>query len=97
MVPLLLLTLLMSSLALAGVRARVVARVDGLGCPFCAYGIEKKIKGIDGVEEISVDIKAGSVTIIYRDRKSFSRDRLKRAIKDAGFTPGEVRVEELKE
>jgi mercuric ion binding protein len=93
----LLLAFLLPSLALAGERARVTARVDGLGCPFCAYGIEKKIKGIEGVEEVSVDIRAGSVTIMYRDRESFSRERLDKAIRDAGFTPGEVRVDELKE
>ncbi len=73
---------------------RVTARVDGLSCPFCAYGIEKKVKKIEGVRDIRVDIKGGTVTVIYEDRKFFARKRLERAIKDAGFTPGEVKVED---
>ena len=24
--------------------------VDGLACPFCAYGVEKKVGGLDGVD-----------------------------------------------
>ncbi len=31
-------------------------RVDGLACPFCAYGIEKQLSKLEGVERIDVDI-----------------------------------------
>ncbi len=71
---------------------KVTAKVDGLSCPFCAYGIEKKIKKIKGVEEIRVDIKNGSITVKYRDEKFFDRIRLNKAIRDAGFTPGRIMV-----
>ena len=32
-------------------------RVDGLACPYCAYGIEKKIKALGGVDKGSIEIK----------------------------------------
>lgn len=41
-------------------------RVDGLACPFCAYGIEKKLKAIDGVSDIKVDLDKGLVSVKYR-------------------------------
>jgi len=76
---------------------KVTARVDGLSCPFCTYGIEKKIKKIKGVEDIRVDIKSGTVTVTYKDEKFFSRKRLNKAVVDAGFTPRSIKVEDDKE
>jgi len=73
---------------------KVIAKVDGLSCPFCAYGIEKKIKKIEGVKDIRVDIKNGTVTVIYKDRKFFTKHRLNKAVRDAGFTPGAIKVED---
>jgi len=73
---------------------KVTAKVDGLSCPFCAYGIEKKINKIDGVEDVRVDIKGGTVTVIYKDKKFFTRHRLNQAVRDAGFTPGLIKVED---
>jgi len=43
-----LLLLWSSSLLAAG--TRYIMRVDGLACPYCAYGIEKKLKKIEGVQ-----------------------------------------------
>ncbi|MDQ3269572.1 MAG: heavy-metal-associated domain-containing protein [Pseudomonadota bacterium] len=31
-------------------------RVDGLACPFCAYGIEKQLSKLDGVARVETDI-----------------------------------------
>ena len=30
---------------------RYELRVDGMACPYCAYGIEKKIKALNGVDQ----------------------------------------------
>jgi len=73
-------------------KVKVRAKVDGLSCPFCAYGIEKKIKKLEGVEEVSVDVKSGTVTVIYKDKKFFDNKRLNQALKDAGFTPGAINL-----
>jgi len=79
--------------AIAG-QTSVTVKVDGLSCPFCAYGIEKKIKKIEGVEDISVDIKSGNVTVIYKDKKFYTMERLNKAVRDAGFTPRKITVED---
>ena len=47
--------------------------VDGLACPFCAYGIEKKLSSIDDVQEIAVDITKGVVIVTMADRRGLQR------------------------
>lgn len=37
--------------------------VDGLSCPFCAYGLEKKLGEVDGVQSLETNIKDGTVTV----------------------------------
>ncbi len=61
-------------------------QVDGLACPFCAYGIEKKLSAIDGVDKIDVDIKEGQVIVTMADGASLSEERAGQAVTEAGFT-----------
>ncbi|NIR32478.1 MAG: heavy-metal-associated domain-containing protein, partial [Gammaproteobacteria bacterium] len=45
--------------------ALYVMRVDGLACPYCAYGVEQKLEKIDGVrdESIEFDLEKGVVRV----------------------------------
>jgi len=61
-------------------------RVDGLACPYCAYGIEKKLKKIDGVEKIDVDLNKGLVTVNVAEGVTLDEARMTQLFKDAGFT-----------
>ena len=61
-------------------------RVDGLACPYCAYGIEKKLNEIDGVEKITVDLNKGLVTVNVGVGDKLSEERMIQLFKDAGFT-----------
>ncbi len=78
-------TLLWSSLSLAG-GSQYDLRVDGLACPFCAYGIEKKFTKTQGVEKVNIDLKNGLVIVETVEGKIFSESQLKKIIDDAGFT-----------
>ncbi|HZD52935.1 MAG TPA: heavy-metal-associated domain-containing protein [Woeseiaceae bacterium] len=60
--------------------------VAGLACPFCAYGIEKKLGALDGVERVETDIKEGVVTVTMKDGGTLDEAAVERAIRDAGFT-----------
>jgi len=60
-------------------------RVDGLACPYCAYGIEKKMNAIQGVKFINMDLKKGVVTAESYDTK-LEDDQLKKLFQDSGFT-----------
>lgn len=61
-------------------------RVDGLACPFCAFGIEKKLKAIDGTSDIKVDLNKGLVSVNMAEGKSLTEKQLKKLYNDSGFT-----------
>ncbi len=59
--------------------------VDGLGCPFCAYGIEKELGSVGGVDKVDVDIKSGVVVVTMAGEATLDRDTAKQAVENAGF------------
>ena len=76
--------------------AQYQLRVDGLACPFCAYGIEKELNRTDGVESIQIDINAGTVTVTMAEGATMTEAQAGRIVEDAGFTLGgfeEVRAQ----
>ena len=60
--------------------------VDGLACPFCAYGVEKKVGGLKGVEKVEIDIENGRVTVTLDDGATLDEATARQAIDEAGFT-----------
>ena len=60
--------------------------VDGLSCPFCAYGIEKKFSHVEGVEAIDIDIKTGTTLITMAPGKILDETTARKTVKAAGFT-----------
>ncbi len=66
--------------------SRYSMRVDGLACPYCAYGIEKKLKKISGISNIKVNLEKGLVTVDASDGTTLSEQQMKTLFKDAGFT-----------
>ncbi len=60
--------------------------VDGLACPFCAYGVEKNILGLKGVQEMDIDINGGFITVVMAAGKVLDEKTAKAAVADAGFT-----------
>ena len=60
--------------------------VDGLACPFCAYGVEKKIGGLKGVETVEIDIERGLVAVAVAADATLDETTAKRAVDEAGFT-----------
>ena len=78
------LMLLASSVFAAGPSYRI--EVAGLACPFCAYGIEKKLNAVQGVERVETNIKEGVVVVTMKDGAALDEAAAKKAVKDAGFT-----------
>lgn len=60
--------------------------VDGLSCPFCAYGIEKKLNAVEGVESFETNIKDGTVTVTMKNGAPLNEAAAKLAVKAAGFS-----------
>ncbi len=79
-------SLLLFPLAALAAPSQYQLRIDGLACPFCAYGIEKKLKRTDGVARIDIDINAGTVTVTMAEGATMTEAQAKRIVADAGFT-----------
>lgn len=94
------LTLLMLALALwsgiaAAAETRYTMRVDGLACPYCAYGIEKKLKQVDGVKAIDIDLNAGVVRVTVAEGVTLTEERMRELFNDAGFTYRSMQAQTL--
>lgn len=66
--------------------------MDGLSCPFCAYGLEKRIQEIPTVKQSIIDLKEGTAQLIPNEGQHIDIDEVKAAVKAGGFTPREVEV-----
>ncbi len=60
--------------------------VDGLACPFCAYGVEKKVGDLAGVEKVDIEIEEGLVAVTLAAGATLDEAAAKQAVDDAGFS-----------
>ncbi len=65
---------------------KVKVEVDGLSCPFCAYGLEKKLKDLDGVSAIKIDVENAFALLTVEEGKVLGEEAIRKKVKDAGFT-----------
>lgn len=68
--------------------------VDGIACPFCAYGLEKKLKELDAVRKLEVQLEDGRVLIAYEDGASLTKEEIQTAVKNAGFEARKIEFAE---
>ncbi len=61
-------------------------QVDGLACPFCAFGVEKQLRAIEGVEEFDTDLATGVVLLTMKDGVLLDETAAEQAVERAGFT-----------
>ncbi len=67
-------------------------KVDGLGCPFCAYGLEKKFKELEGIDDVKIEMETGVMTFSYPAADSLQMDRVEQQVDAAGYTAVNVAV-----
>jgi copper chaperone len=61
-----------------------VLKVEGMSCDHCVQAVTKATTALPGVESVSVDLAAGTVTLEYDPNQS-AEDAIKEAIEDQGF------------
>ncbi len=67
-------------------------RVDGLGCPFCAYGLEKKFTELEGIDAIAIDMETGVLTFDFPASAGLSLEKVADQVNAAGYTAVESNV-----
>ena len=60
-------------------------RVNGMTCPFCAFGIEKKLRALEGVEEVDVLLDEGEIRLTLATGNSCTVAAFEKAVDQAGF------------
>ncbi len=64
--------------------------VDGLGCPFCTYGLEKKFKTFKEIDDVNIDMETGLFTFSYPASEPLSVETVEKQVELAGYTPKET-------
>lgn len=77
----------------AGQVVRATVEVQGMSCPFCAFGVEKRLRKVDGVSAIAVAMNESLATLEAGEGKSIDLSGIPEAVRKAGFTPGRVEAE----
>lgn len=70
----------------------ITVSVKGVGCPFCVYGLEKKLKEVKGVEDVQFNLKTGVAKLVLEEDVVPSLQHIPGAVKNAGFTMGEIHL-----
>ncbi len=60
-------------------------QVNGLSCPFCAFGIEKKLLDVDGVRDVEVFLDEGRIDLSFQPASKATVADLEEAVAKAGF------------
>jgi len=68
----------------------ISVKVKGMFCPFCTYGVEKKLKRLKGVARVKVSLKQGVAKLYLKPGATVSDATINQAVDDAGFTPGPI-------
>lgn len=63
---------------------KAVLKVDGMSCEHCVRAITNAVGALPGVEQVSVDLKAKTVTFNY-DPVQSTLDQIKSEIEDQGY------------
>ena len=88
---LLTLTLGINSSTIAQIQ-EVTVKVNGLSCPFCVKGVEKHLKKVKGVSQLTTSLKKGEVRLKFKAGAPFDLVSLQKAVVKGGFTPGKVKL-----
>jgi len=72
---------------------KFIVTVEGLGCPFCAYGLEKKFKELKITRDIKIDIETGLMTFVADATKNLSLETVENQVGKAGYTTKAIKIE----
>ena len=66
--------------------------VSGMACPFCAFGIEKKLRAVPGVSEVTIFLDEGRIQLAFLPENDAVPDDIEGAVEKAGFKLSTLRL-----
>lgn len=73
-------------------RDQIEVQVDGLGCPFCAYGLEKKFKEFKGIKDVKIEMETGLFNFTYPSEKEMTLEQVESQVDKAGYTAVTIKI-----
>jgi mercuric ion binding protein len=83
-------TLTVAAQAPTGSQKQAVVSVQGMQCPFCAYGIKKHLAKLPGVTRVDVELAKNQAIVTFAPAANVTDAQIQQAIRKAGFTPGKI-------
>lgn len=74
----------------AGGQKQAVVTVQGMQCPFCAYGIKKHLAKLPGAKKVEIELAKNQATVTFAPDAKVSDEQIRRAVRNAGFTPAKI-------
>lgn len=69
---------------------QAVVTVQGMQCPFCAYGIKKHLAKLPGAQKVEVELAKNQAIVTFADDEKVGDKEIQQAIRNAGFTAGKI-------
>lgn len=69
----------------------ILLRVDGMSCPFCAYGLEKRLLQFPAIDTLVIRVSDGLVQIRLAEGGVVTDEELEEGVEKAGFSLREIR------
>ncbi len=66
--------------------------VFGMDCAPCAYGLEKRIQKMDGVQSVSVSLNDGLLTADLKQTNALTLQGIRKAVEESGFKAKEATI-----
>lgn len=66
-----------------GLRYRL--EISGMVCRICSYAVEKRLKDLDGVELVEIDLDQGVAVVTLKEGGRLDQSTAEHVIKGAGF------------
>ncbi len=59
--------------------------IEGMSCGSCAGKIDKALKGVDGVQDVTVSVEDKSATVVLAQHTATSAENLAKVVTEAGY------------
>ncbi len=87
----------LSGILLATAAHAELRKVDqatfGMDCAPCAYGIERGLNGLEGVQNVEVSLNQAKAVVELAPGNNVTLDAIRQVIRDGGFSPREATIQ----
>lgn len=66
--------------------------VFGMDCAPCAYGLEKRMKAFEGIQDADVSLNKGLATLKLQPENKVTLEKIRTAVRESGFSPEDATI-----